>query len=55
MSEMDEADWPDGANREPATPRWVKVSWIIAAVIVLAIVAALLLGGEHGPGMHSAT
>jgi hypothetical protein len=36
------------------TPRWVKVSWIVAAVIVLVILAALLLGGEHGPGRHSA-
>jgi hypothetical protein len=45
---------PDVGSTEPGTPRWVKVSWIVAAVIVLVILAALLLGGEHGPGRHSA-
>ena len=35
------------------TPRWVKVSAIIA-VVVVALVAVMLLagGGEHGPGRH---
>jgi hypothetical protein len=54
MSQTDEADRPDDGSTEPGTPRWVKVSWIIAAVIVVVILAALLFGGEHGPGMHSA-
>lgn len=54
MSEMDGADRPDGGSTKPRTPRWVKVSWIIAAVIVIVVLAALLFGGEHGPGMHRA-
>jgi hypothetical protein len=54
MSESDGADRPDGAGTDPETPRWVKVSWIIAAVIVVVILAALVFGGEHGPSMHGA-
>jgi hypothetical protein len=34
-------------------PRWVKVSGIVAALIVVLLVAVMLLsGGEHGPGRH---
>ena len=37
----------------PGMPRWVKIAGIVAlVVIVLAVAAALLLGGEHGPGRH---
>lgn len=39
----------------PATPRWVKVSGVVA-VIVIALVAVMLATGgpgEHGPGRHS--
>jgi hypothetical protein len=35
------------------TPRWVRVSLVIAAAVVLLVVVTLLLGG-HGPGRHSA-
>ena len=39
----------------PGTPRWVKVTGIVVlVVVVLAIVAALALGGDHGPGRHVA-
>jgi hypothetical protein len=38
--------------KPPSTPRWVKVSGIIAAVVVVAIVVLALAGGEHGPGRH---
>ena len=34
-------------------PRWVKVFLIVAvALAVLAVVAMLIVGGEHGPGRH---
>lgn len=34
-------------------PRWVKVSLIVAAVLVLLLVAGMLIGGgQHGPGRH---
>ena len=38
----------------PGTPRWVKVSGIIAAALALAAVVVILtgVGGPHGPGRH---
>ena len=40
-------------ERPPGFPRWV--SWLGAgavAVVVVLVVVMLLVGGEHGPGMH---
>ena len=35
------------------TPRWVKVSGIIAILLILLVVITMLIsGGEHGPGRH---
>jgi hypothetical protein len=35
------------------TPRWVKVSGVVALVLVLLVlVVMLLVGGNHGPGRH---
>jgi hypothetical protein len=35
-------------------PRWVRVSALVAAVLVaLAIVVMVASGGEHGPSRHS--
>ena len=43
---------PPGSE-PPRAPRWVKVSAIVAAVVVALIIAITLLsGGEHGPGRH---
>jgi prolyl oligopeptidase PreP (S9A serine peptidase family) len=43
-------------NRPPdtgGTPRWVKVSGLVAlAVLVLFVVVLVVGGGEHGPGRH---
>jgi hypothetical protein len=40
--------------RAPGTPRWVQVFGIIALIIIiLLVVAQLLLGVQHGPGMHA--
>ncbi len=38
----------------PGTPRWVKVSGIIAAALALAAVVLILtgVGGPHGPDRH---
>jgi hypothetical protein len=34
-------------------PRWVKVSGIVAAVVVAVVLLVMaLIGGEHGPGRH---
>jgi hypothetical protein len=38
----------------PSTPRWVKVSGMIALVLALLVVVLLLAGGgDHGPGRHT--
>jgi hypothetical protein len=35
-------------------PRWVKLSLILAAVLVLAVVIVMLIaGGGHGPSRHA--
>jgi hypothetical protein len=51
------ADDADSATDEdasaPGMPRWVKVlGGIAAAIVLIAIVAMLVSGGEHGPGRH---
>ena len=38
-------------SQRPGTPRWVKVSGIIAVVLVLLFAAHLLIGGM--PGTHA--
>ena len=44
------------ASGDPGLPRWVKVSLLVAAILVVSLVlAALIVGGEHGPGRHGAT
>jgi hypothetical protein len=43
-----------GADRATTgTPRWVKVSLIIAIVLVVAFIVSRFLGIQHGPGLHS--
>ena len=42
-----------GRGSIPGTPRWVKVSGIIALVVVLLIAGLMLFGGgNHGLGRH---
>jgi len=37
----------------PPVPRWVKVLGIVAAMLILLAIGAMaLVGGEHGPGRH---
>jgi hypothetical protein len=45
------------ADRGPTagTPRWVKVSGIIALAVVLLLIIVLLTGGNHGPGRHASS
>ena len=42
---------PDGGPTA-GTPRWVKVSGVIAIAVLLLILIVLLTGGNHGPGRH---
>lgn len=41
-------------DQPPSTPRWVKVSGIIAIVLILLFVIINLtgIGGNHGPSRH---
>jgi hypothetical protein len=35
------------------TPRWVKISGLVALVVLVLFVVVLVVGGgEHGPGRH---
>ena len=47
---------PDGHDvrgTAPGIPRWVKISGlVVAALIVLLVAVMLLAGGDHGPGRH---
>jgi hypothetical protein len=42
-----------GGEPTAGMPRWVKVSLIIAIVLVLALVISFLAGVGHGPGLHT--
>jgi uncharacterized cupredoxin-like copper-binding protein len=37
----------------PGTPRWVLAFGVIALVLILVVAVQLLLGVQHGPGMHA--
>ena len=49
--DQDRQNLPVGER--PGVPRWVKIFGLIALAVVLVLVVVMLLGGEHGPGMHS--
>lgn len=36
----------------PRTPGWVKAFGVVALIVALLVAAQLLLGVQHGPGMH---
>ena len=49
----DHAEPATPASGSSGTPRWVKISLAVAAVLVVLAIAVMLLGGgEHGPGRH---
>ena len=50
MDDPRDTERPPG-DAQAGTPRWVRVSLIIAAAVVLLVVILLLLGG-HGPSRH---
>ena len=49
-------DPPEPATeRRPGTPRWViGLGIALLGLILLAVVAIVLSGGQHGPGVHTA-
>lgn len=46
---------PDDGPEPPATPRWVKITGAVIALVVVAVLVKVVFGGgvSHGPGMHS--
>ena len=52
MSEQQHDDVPARQAGPPATPGWVKLLGVAAALLVVIFVLAQVLGGGHGPGMH---
>lgn len=39
--------------RPPGFPRWLKVSAVVVVTLIaIAVVVALIVGGDHGPGGH---
>ena len=54
------ADLPSGGmgpDREPpaGTPGWVVAFGMIALVLVLLVIVAFLIGGDHGPRRHTSS
>ena len=47
------ASGDEGRGAPPSMPRWVKLSAIIVASLVLVALVIVVLGlGDHGPGLH---
>lgn len=51
----DDYDAPTERDRPPGAPMWVKVLGLIALVGILLAAGSLLLGVQHGPGLHEAS
>lgn len=63
MTEPHDTSGPDpgppgptaGGPPPPATPRWVKVTGLVLALLALVVLARVLFGGGvggHGPDLH---
>jgi hypothetical protein len=52
--EADDATGMEAHRPPPGMPRWLKVSGIILAVLIVLLVILALTGvfGQHGPGRH---
>jgi hypothetical protein len=43
---------PPSNQTPPPRPTWVKVSLIVAVVVIGVVVVMAIAGGDHGPGRH---
>jgi hypothetical protein len=53
MSDLRPQDEAESQVPPPETPAWVKVSGLVALVVVSLFLVLLLIGGGHGPGRHT--
>jgi hypothetical protein len=55
MTESQEPDSRNGrAESPPGVPRWVKISGLVTLIVAAVLVVVMLVvGGEHGPGLHT--
>ena len=52
--DSDAVDTDAEAEREPGTPRWVRLTALAILVLAVLVVVVLLIGGDgHGPGRHA--
>ncbi|CAM3367893.1 hypothetical protein KIPE111705_05185 [Kibdelosporangium persicum] len=51
MASLPEVDTRENPGRYTPMPRWVKVSGVIALVVMLVVVITLLARGPHRPDM----
>lgn len=50
---LPQPDQRSTTDTPPGLPRWVKLSGIIALVlVVIVLITMFTLGGNHGPGRH---
>jgi len=53
MNDMTEPAQPSNDDH-PGMPPWLKLSALVVAVAVVALIVVMLaIGGEHGPGRHA--
>jgi hypothetical protein len=47
---------PVGDDAPPGMPPWVKYLLLgLLAIVVIAVLAMLVVGGDHGPGRHASS
>ncbi len=51
--ENTDASTPTGQSAAPGMPRWVKVFAAVVLLLALALIVAVALGSDHGPGRHA--
>jgi hypothetical protein len=49
----DDTDVGPGPASTTGTPRWMKVIGIIGLIVIVLVVVGLLIGGGHGPRLHT--
>jgi hypothetical protein len=51
--DLDQTGATGGQSPPAGMPRWVKVFAVIGIILVVVLLVALLVGGNHGPSRHT--